>query len=93
MRINSHCLRTCGALALRSQSSGIFVCAWRPPPASPLTQRRPVGASSPGACARCLTVAARVLNRVATARPPRSLALSDPEVKYIYMAHAKRRLV
>eukprot|EP00965_Chrysotila_dentata_P256454 6212544-Pleurochrysis_carterae.AAC.6 len=43
-----------------------------------------VGALGPRACARSLTVASRVVDRLAITRPPRTVALSYPEVNNIY---------
>eukprot|EP00965_Chrysotila_dentata_P175679 5799735-Pleurochrysis_carterae.AAC.1 len=60
-------------------------------PLSALDRSRPVGALSPRACACSLPVPARVSDRVAINCPPRSVALSDPKVVYIYKVRAKRR--
>eukprot|EP00965_Chrysotila_dentata_P036009 1198486-Pleurochrysis_carterae.AAC.1 len=68
-------MRTCGALALRSPSSGTSLAHGRRRPQSTPTQSRPVGALSPRACARSLTIGRWYSISITIFRLPRMVAI------------------
>eukprot|EP00965_Chrysotila_dentata_P205834 6183184-Pleurochrysis_carterae.AAC.1 len=83
-------MRTCGALALRSLSSGVPVAPWQTSPKRPRPGATPVGAPSPRARACAQTIGSRYHIPITLSLPARTVALGRFGVISNYVViHAK----